>query len=89
MKGKCGNCGYEGESKKGFINVCPDCLFNTLKDNGSEDSFKSESSFRSEFKGDGSVGIEGEIKIRDKESAIMLITGIMEQFSISQRELEY
>lgn len=38
--------------------------------------------------GDGSVGIEGSMSFRDKESAIIFIQGLMETFDISTDELE-
>jgi hypothetical protein len=40
-------------------------------------------------KGDGSVGISGSISIQDKKHAIMFIIGIMEQFNIDSKELDY
>lgn len=45
--------------------------------------------FHSEVRGDGSVGIKGNLQVSDKQSAIMLITGMMETFDITTEELEY
>ena len=89
----CKNCKYNGEAKEGgSFNLCPKCLFNSLVDdtsNSEDKEFKSNGVFTASYRGDGSVGIEGSISIKDKDSAIMLITGIMDQFNISANELVY
>ena len=34
---KCKNCSYEGKARERSFNLCPNCLFNSLIDDGEED----------------------------------------------------
>ena len=81
---KCRNCGNE----QNVDSHCKMCLMSNFESINNTD-FSGIKEIKATQSGDDSVGINGSISFKDKDSAIMFIQGLMETFDISSKDIDY